>query len=91
MSWCLSAHTLRKTGGYQQRVQHDTPVALLMRAYGHASEAIAALFEKEDCDVLSTGRQRSGLMSIDHEIRERGNEVSTRLGIIRKQVRDFLG
>ena len=32
-------HTLRKTWGYQQRIRHNAPVALLMRAYGHSSEA----------------------------------------------------
>lgn len=45
--WCkeielkgnYGSHTLRKTWGYHQRIQHNTPVALLMRAYGHASEA----------------------------------------------------
>ena len=44
--WCQMAglrgnygsHTLRKSWGYQQRVQRNAPVALLMRAYGHASE-----------------------------------------------------
>jgi len=44
--WCKSAglsgnygsHTLRKSWGYHQRTGNDAPVALLMRAYGHASE-----------------------------------------------------
>lgn len=45
--WCreielsgnYGSHTLRKTWGYHQRVQNQTSVALLMRAYGHAKEA----------------------------------------------------
>ncbi|MGH1376085.1 MAG: tyrosine-type recombinase/integrase [Alphaproteobacteria bacterium] len=45
--WCANAglkgnygsHTLRKTWGYQQRIIHNAPTALLMRAFGHASEA----------------------------------------------------
>ena len=45
--WCADAglkgnygsHTLRKTWGYQQRIIHNAPTALLMRAFGHASEA----------------------------------------------------
>ena len=45
--WCrevglkgnYGSHTLRKTWGYHQRVQKNTPVALLMSAFGHASEA----------------------------------------------------
>ena len=40
---CLSgnygSHTLRKTWGYHQRVYHHVSVALLMKAYGHQSEA----------------------------------------------------
>ena len=45
-TWCREAglrgnygsHSLRKTWGYHQRVQAGRPVALLMTAYGHASE-----------------------------------------------------
>jgi|TARA_R110002124_G_scaffold78287_1_gene209126 integrase len=45
--WCEEAglagrfgsHTLRKTWGYQQRVQHDEPLSLLTKAFGHSSEA----------------------------------------------------
>ncbi len=45
--WCADAglrsnygsHTLRKTWGYHQRVTFGQPVALLMRAFGHSSEA----------------------------------------------------
>ena len=50
------------------------------------SEAIAALIEREDSDVLKTDRQRSGLMSIDRDIRQYGNELSKRLDAIRKQL-----
>lgn len=46
-SWCAKAglggnygsHSLRKTWGYHQRIERGTSVALLMRAFGHASEA----------------------------------------------------
>ncbi|WP_220347567.1 tyrosine-type recombinase/integrase [Thalassotalea euphylliae] len=45
--WCFDAglrenygsHSLRKTWGYQQRMKNKASVALLMRAYGHVSEA----------------------------------------------------
>lgn len=45
--WCFSvglsgnfsSHTLRKTWGYHQRVKHGVSVALITRAYGHATEA----------------------------------------------------
>ena len=45
--WCadvglkgnFGSHSLRKTWGYHQRVQKGTPVALLMAAFGHATEA----------------------------------------------------
>lgn len=45
--WCVNAglvgnygsHSLRKTWGYQQRVLNNASVALLMRAFGHATEA----------------------------------------------------
>lgn len=45
--WCHEAglkgnygsHTLRKTWGYHQRMQRGASVALLMKAFGHASEA----------------------------------------------------
>ena len=44
--WCAKvglagnygSHTLRKTWGYQHRVLKDTPIPLLMQAYGHASQ-----------------------------------------------------
>lgn len=44
--WCARAnlkgnygsHTLRKTWGYMQRTKQNTPLALLMRALGHASQ-----------------------------------------------------
>jgi hypothetical protein len=38
LSGNYGSHTLRKTWGYHQRTDNDAPVALLMRAYGHASE-----------------------------------------------------
>ena len=46
-SWCrdiglagnFGSHSLRKTWGYHQRVQNNTSVALLMCAFGHATEA----------------------------------------------------
>ena len=44
--WCANAklkgnygsHSLRKTWGYMQRTKQDTPVPLLMQAFGHASQ-----------------------------------------------------
>lgn len=44
--WCRTvnlkgnygSHTLRKTWGYMQRTQLDTPIPLLMTAFGHASQ-----------------------------------------------------
>ncbi len=44
--WCrdiglqgnYGSHSMRKSWGYHQRMQLDTPVALLMRAFGHATE-----------------------------------------------------
>lgn len=46
-SWChetglsgnFGSHTLRKTWGYHQRIHNNANVALLMRAFGHATEA----------------------------------------------------
>jgi len=45
-TWCQNAglqgnyasHTLRKTWGYWQRVANDTPIPLLMAAYGHSNQ-----------------------------------------------------
>lgn len=45
--WCRDAglkgnygsHTMRKTWGYHQRIQGNQPVALLMSAFGHATQA----------------------------------------------------
>jgi integrase len=45
--WCRTiglhghygSHTMRKTWGYHQRKDNDAPLPLLMRAYGHATEA----------------------------------------------------
>ena len=44
--WCrrinlkgnYGSHTLRKTWGYMQRTKQDTPIPLLMQAFGHASQ-----------------------------------------------------
>ncbi|SIS41842.1 Phage integrase family protein [Thalassolituus maritimus] len=46
-SWCretglsgnFGSHSLRKTWGYHQRIHNNANVALLMRAFGHATEA----------------------------------------------------
>ncbi|MBT3022059.1 MAG: hypothetical protein KUF77_09825 [Candidatus Thiodiazotropha sp. (ex Lucina aurantia)] len=64
---------------------HDDLNAFLSKQEFY-SEAIAALIEREDSDVLNTDRQRSGLMSIDRDIRHYGNELSERLDAIRKQI-----
>jgi len=45
--WCAEerlpgnygSHTMRKCWGYHQRIERDTPIPLLMTAYGHTSEA----------------------------------------------------
>jgi len=45
-AWCLNAglrgnygsHSLRKTWGYQQRIQNNAPLPLLMEAYGHSTQ-----------------------------------------------------
>ncbi|MEP2890923.1 tyrosine-type recombinase/integrase [Tateyamaria sp.] len=45
--WCKEAglrgnygsHTMRKTWGYHQRVQNNTPIPLLMDAFGHSTQA----------------------------------------------------
>lgn len=50
--WCLSAglsgrfsaHSLRKTWGYAQRVQYDQPIDLIMKAFGHSSERETLLY-----------------------------------------------
>ncbi len=44
--WCrkvnlkgnYGSHSLRKTWGYMQRTKQDTPIPLLMQAFGHASQ-----------------------------------------------------
>ena len=66
-TWCERAglkgnygsHTLRKTWGYWQRMERNTPIPLLMEAFGHAtqqqtlsylgiqSDEIAAIYELE--------------------------------------------
>lgn len=61
--WCrdvglrgnFGSHTLRKTWGYHQRVTFEQPVALLMRAYGHSSEAQTLEYlciQPEEIDAL---------------------------------------
>lgn len=50
--WCFeaglsgrfSAHTLRKTWGYSQRVRFKQPIDLIMRAFGHSSERETLLY-----------------------------------------------
>jgi len=45
-AWCTNAglrgnygsHSLRKTWGYQQRIQNNAPLPLLMEAYGHSTQ-----------------------------------------------------
>ncbi len=45
-AWCrdvglngnYGSHSLRKTWGYQQRVQNNTPIPLLMEAFGHTTQ-----------------------------------------------------
>ncbi|MCT4609424.1 MAG: site-specific integrase [Pelagimonas sp.] len=45
--WCrevglkgnYGSHTMRKTWGYHQRVQQNTPIPLLMEAFGHSNQA----------------------------------------------------
>ena len=45
-AWCrdvglngnYGSHSLRKTWGYQQRVQNNTPIPLLMEAFGHSTQ-----------------------------------------------------
>lgn len=45
-SWCKNAglkgnyasHTLRKTWGYWQRIENNTPIPILMQAFGHATQ-----------------------------------------------------
>lgn len=50
--WCMraglsgqfSAHSLRKTWGYTQRVRYGQPIDLIMRALGHSSERETLLY-----------------------------------------------
>jgi len=45
-TWCrengvkgnFGSHTLRKTWGYQQRIQNNAPIPLLMEAFGHTTQ-----------------------------------------------------
>jgi len=50
--WCrhaglsgqYSAHSLRKTWGYAQRVRYSQPIDLIMKALGHSSERETLLY-----------------------------------------------
>lgn len=58
--WCANAglhgnygsHSLRKTWGYHQRIINKASVALLMRAYGHTSEAQTLAYLGILCDEI---------------------------------------
>ena len=58
--WCANAglhgnygsHSLRKTWGYHQRISNKASVALLMRAFGHASEAQTLAYLGILCDEI---------------------------------------
>lgn len=63
--WCRKAnlkgnygsHTLRKTWGYMQRTKQDTPVPLLMQAFGHASQQQTLAYlciQDEEIDSIYT-------------------------------------
>lgn len=47
---------MRKAWGYHQRKENDAPLPLLMRAYGHATEAQTLAYldiqERELCDLF---------------------------------------
>ena len=44
LSGNFGSHLLRKTWGYHQRVKNNSLLALLMSAFGHASEAQALCY-----------------------------------------------
>jgi len=63
--WCRKAnlkgnygsHTLRKTWGYMQRTKQDTPIPLLMQAFGHASQQQTLAYlciQDEEIDSIYT-------------------------------------
>ena len=63
--WCREAnlkgnygsHTLRKTWGYMQRTKQDTAVALLMTAFGHATQQQTLAYlciQEEEIDSIYT-------------------------------------
>jgi integrase len=63
--WCRRAnlkrnygsHTLRKTWGYMQRTKQDTPIPLLMQAFGHASQQQTLAYlciQDEEIDSIYT-------------------------------------
>lgn len=66
--WCKTAnlagnygsHTLRKTWGYQVRVQRDAPLPLLMKAFGHSTEQQTLEYlciQPEEISQLYTGME----------------------------------
>jgi integrase len=63
--WCrktnlkgnYGSHTLRKTWGYMQRTKQDTPIPLLMQAFGHASQQQTLAYlciQDEEIDSIYT-------------------------------------
>lgn len=63
--WCrkgnlkgnFGSHTLRKTWGYMQRTKQDTPIPLLMQAFGHASQQQTLAYlciQDEEIDSIYT-------------------------------------
>ena len=63
--WCRQAnakgnygsHSLRKTWGYMQRTKQDTPIPLLMQAFGHASQQQTLAYlciQDEEIDSIYT-------------------------------------
>ena len=63
--WCRQAnvkgnygsHSLRKTWGYMQRTKQDTPIPLLMLAFGHASQQQTLAYlciQDEEIDSIYT-------------------------------------
>lgn len=66
--WCRHAnvkgnfgsHSLRKTWGYMQRTKQDTPIPLLMQAFGHASQQQTLAYlciQDEEIDSIYTSME----------------------------------
>lgn len=66
--WCRQAnvkgnfgsHSLRKTWGYMQRTKQDTPIPLLMQAFGHASQQQTLAYlciQDEEIDSIYTSME----------------------------------